>query len=146
MKKLLLLMAIVLTTQLSFASVVPFATSSVIRSFNRDFHRATDVQWQHSETYETVSFLLDNRSMNAYYTPDGELIAIVRNITSDQLPLKLLLELKKNYSGLWISELFEVVNGSNDEYYITLENADEKLILKAKPNKSWKVFQKIVKL
>ena len=146
MKKLVLLLALVVTTHLSFASRVPFATSSVIRSFDKNFYRATEVEWQHSEAYEKANFFLNNQFMNAYYTPDGELIAVVRNILSDQLPLKLLLELKKNYSGFWISELFEVVNGSNDEYYITLENANEKLTLKAKPNKSWKVYQKIVKL
>ena len=84
--------------------------------------------------------------MNAYYTPDGELIAVIRNIISEQLPLKLLMELKKNYSHLWISELLEVVNGSDDQYYVTLENADETLILKAKAHKSWKLYKKIVKL
>ena len=144
MKKLVLLIAIVITSQLSFASDAP--ASSVATSFNRDFYKATDVQWQHSDSYDKVSFILDSQFMNAYYTPDGELIAVIRNIVSEQLPLKLLLELKKNYSGLWISNLFEVVNGSEDDYYITLENADEKLILKAKANKSWKVYKKIVKL
>jgi len=146
MKKLVLLILIVVTTQLSFANDAPATTSSVIKTFNRNFYRATEVEWQSSEGYEKASFLLDNNFMNAYYTPDGELIAVVRNIISDQLPLKLLLELKKNYSGLWISELFEVVNGSDDQYYVTLENADEKLILKSKANKSWKLYQKLVKL
>ena len=146
MKKLTLLIVIVVTTQLCFANDVPSTSSSAVKTFNRNFYRATEVEWQHSEAYEKASFFLDNRSMNAYYTPDGELVAVIRNIISDQLPLKLLLELKKNYSGLWISELIEVVNGSNDEYYITLENADEKLILKSKANKGWKVYQKIVKL
>jgi hypothetical protein len=144
MKKLVLLIAIVLTTQLSFAADAP--ASSVTRSFNRDFHTATDVQWQHSEVYDKVNFLLDNRFMNAYYTHEGELIAVTRNIVSEQLPLKLLLELKKNYADLWISELFEVVNGADDDYYISLENADEKLILKARANKNWKPYKKIAKL
>jgi len=144
MKKLVLLIAIVVTTQLTFASDAP--ASSATRSFNRDFYRATEVQWQHTDAYDKVSFLLDNQFMNAYYTPDGELIAVIRNIICEQLPLKLLLELKKNYSGLWISDLFEVVNADDDQYYVTLENADETLILKAKANKSWKVFKKTVKL
>jgi hypothetical protein len=146
MKKLLLLIAIVVTAQLSFANDAPVTTSSVLKTFNRNFYGATDVQWQRSETYDRVSFVFGNRIMNAYYTTDGELLAVIRNITSDQLPLKLMLDMKKNYPGMWISELFEVVNGSNDEYYITLENADEKLILKSKPNKTWKFYQKIVKL
>lgn len=145
MKKFVLLIVIVCTTQLLFANDVPSYGSSV-KSFNRDFHSATEVQWQHSETYDQVSFVLGDRFMNAYYTPDGELIAVIRNVISDELPLKLLMDLKKNYSGLWISDLVEVVNGSDDEYYITLENADEKLILKARANKSWKLYKKIVKI
>jgi hypothetical protein len=132
--------------QFSFASDAPSVAASAISSFNSDFDRATDVQWQHSKSYEKASFLLDNRFMNAYYTPDGELIAVVRNIISEQLPLKLLLELKKNYAGFWISDLFEVVNGSDDQYYVTLENADEKLILKAKAHKSWKQYNRVIKV
>ena len=146
MKKLALLIAIVMTIQLSFANDAPATTSSAIKSFDKRFYRATNVQWQHSEAFDKVSFVLDNRFMNAYYAPDGELIAVIRNISSDQLPLKLLLELKKKYSPMWISELFEVVNGSDDYYYVTLENADEKLVLKAKANKSWKLYKKIEKL
>lgn len=146
MKKLVVLMVILFNTQLLFANDAPVAGSSVLKSFSKDFNKASEVKWQHSETYDEASFLLDSRIMNAYYTPDGELIAVIRNIISEELPLKLLLDLKKNYSGLWISGLVEVVSGSDDQYYITLENADEKLILKAKPNKSWKLYKKIVKL
>ena len=146
MKKLVLLIAIAVTSQLSFATESPASVSSIIRSFNKDFHRATNVQWQHAEDFDKASFLLDNRLMNAYYTLDGELMAVTRNIVSDQLPLKLLMELKKNYATYWISDLFEVVNGSGDQYYVTLENGDETLVLKAKTHKSWKLYQKIVKL
>lgn len=145
MKKLVLFLAIVLATQSSFAADAT-TPSSASRSFNRDFHKATNVQWQYSEAYVRASFLLDNRLMNAYYTTDGELMAVTRNIVCEQLPLKLLMELKQNYSAYWISNLFEVVNESGDQYYITLENGDETLILKAKAHKSWKLFQKTVKL
>ena len=107
MKKLALLIAIVVTTQLSFAKDAPATTSSVIKIFNKSFYRATEVQWQHSEIYDKVSFVFDNRFMNAYYTTAGELIAVIRNIISDQLTLKLLLQLKKNYPGMWISELLK---------------------------------------
>jgi hypothetical protein len=146
MKKLVLLIAIVLTTHLTFATEVPSATSAAITSFDKDFNKATQVEWQHSGAYEKVSFFLDSQFFSAYYTTDGELIAVIRNIISEQLPLKLLLELKKDYSGLWISGLFEVINGTDDDYYVTLENADESLILKAKAHKSWKVYKKIVKV
>ena len=145
MKKLLILIAIVFATQLSFASETP-AASLAKTSFSNDFYTATNVEWQHTDSYEKVSFNMNNAVMNAYYTPDGELIAVVRNIIAEQLPLKLLIELKKDYGCFWISDLFEVVNESQDDYYITVEDADTKLVLKAKVNKSWKVYKRIVKL
>jgi hypothetical protein len=144
MKKLLILIAIVFATQFSFASETP-AASLAKSSFNRDFYTATNVEWQHTDSYEKVSFAMNATVMNAYYTPDGELIAVVRNIIAEQLPLKLLIELKKDYGCFWISDLFEVVNESQDDYYITVEDADTKLILKAKVNKSWKVYKRIAK-
>lgn len=145
MKKLVLLIAIVFATQLSFATDAT-TPSSAGSSFDRDFQKATNVQWQYTEAYSMASFVLDNQLMSAYYTPDGELMAVTRNIVCDQLPLKLLMELKQNYSAYWISNLFEVVNESSDEYYITLENGDETLVLKAKAHKSWKLYQKTVKI
>lgn len=145
MKKLLILIAIVFATQLSFASETP-AASLAKTSFSNDFYTATNVEWQHTDSYEKVSFNMNNTVMNAYYMPDGELIAVVRNIIAEQLPLKLLIELKKDYGCFWISDLFEVVNESQDDYYITVEDADTKLVLKAKVNKSWKVYKRIVKL
>ena len=145
MKKLLILIVIVFATQLSFASESP-AASVPMSSFNRDFYTATNVQWQHTDSYDKVSFVLNNGVMTAYYMPDGEMIAVVRNIVTEQLPLKLLLQLKNEYACFWVSGLFEVVNGTEDEYYITVEDADTNLILKAKANKSWKLYKRIVKL
>ena len=145
MKKLVLLLAIVFATQLAFASDAT-TPSSASWSFKRDFHKATNVQWQYAETYVKASFVLDNQFMNAFYSPDGELMAVTRNILCEQLPLKLIMELKQNYSTYWISNLFEVVNESGDQYYITLENGDEILVLKAKAHKSWKLYQKTVKI
>jgi len=57
-----------------------------------------------------------------------------------------LLQLKRNYAAFWIPELFEVVNDEGDYYYVTLENADEKLILKAKANRSWRLYKRVAKL
>ncbi|MGZ3923455.1 MAG: hypothetical protein ACXVBJ_06765 [Flavisolibacter sp.] len=90
--------------------------------------------------------MLGPQFKNAFYAPNGELIVVTQNIVSEQLPLRLLIDLKKNYSAYRISELFEIVNGTDDDYYVTLENVDEKLILKAKSTTGWKPYKKIVKI
>ena len=73
---------------------------------------------------------------------DGNLLAISRNITSSQLPISLMTELKKNYRGYWISDLFEMVMSNETSYYITLENGDQKLVLKSHSGVSWDVYKK----
>jgi hypothetical protein len=145
MKKILLIVAITLSTQVSLAASSPVPASMITADFQKNFTNAAEVQWHHAENFTRASFVLDGQYLNAYYSPEGELIAVMRNILSSQLPLNLLLDLKKKHGTMWISELFEVVNGSEHHYYVCLENADEKLVLKAKAHKSWKLFRKMAK-
>ena len=65
----------------------------------------------------------------AYYNTNGDLQAVVRNITSDQLPISLLSEMKKDYSDFWITDLFEIASDVQSNYYVTLENSDKKIVL-----------------
>jgi hypothetical protein len=70
-------------------------------------------------------------------------LAVTRNISSLQLPIILQTELKKKYSNYWISELFEKSNDNGAEYYITIEDADNKTVLKSFAGSgSWVVYQK----
>jgi len=57
------------------------------------------VQWEASKTYAKATFKLNDQVMFAYYTPDGDMLAITRNIVSTQLPINLLADIKKNYSA-----------------------------------------------
>lgn len=59
----------------------------------------------------------------AYYSTGGELMGVARYISSLQLPLGLLSNLKNNYSNYWISDLFELSNNDGTHYYVTLEKA-----------------------
>ena len=68
--------------------------------------------------------------------------AVVRNIVSDQLPISLLTSLKRDYTGFWISELFEVAADEQTNYYVTLENADKKIVLRSRGIDSWDVYSK----
>jgi hypothetical protein len=80
--------------------------------------------------------------MFAYYSEQGNLIAVTRNITSSQLPLSLMTDLRNNYRGHWISDLFEIAVNGETTYYITLENGDYSLVLKSTGSAGWEVFKK----
>jgi hypothetical protein len=137
---------ITLTVLFSLVSFSSFANevkvnSKVLESFNSYFKNATEVDWTVSQNFYKADFSLNGQYVAAYYDEAGQLVAITRNISSTQLPISLQANLKKGHEGFWISDLFEVANEQGTSYYVTLENADTKLVLKSSGS-SWTGFQK----
>lgn len=118
---------------------------AAIKSFKTSFKSATDVNWSVSENLYRAHFSLNGLYVAAYYSIDGDMIALTRNITSLQLPIALQADLKKTSEGFWISDLFELANDEGTSYYITLENADTKLVLQSTSNSEWKTYKKLRK-
>jgi hypothetical protein len=113
-----------------------------LRAFRNEFTAASNVSWEVKNGYSRATFSLNGQVLFAYYGTNGELQAVVRNIVSDQLPITLLTELKKDYSDYWISDLFEMATDNQTTYYITLENGDKKIVLKSEGTNFWSVFSK----
>lgn len=116
---------------------------NILRSFNNQFAGAQDVNWEEGKSISKVTFRLNGQVMFAYYREAGELVAVTRNIISGQLPITLLADLKKNYQDFWITDLFEISADDNTSYYITLQNADQTLVLKSSGIQGWQTFKKI---
>ncbi len=114
----------------------------VLKSFQHQFTTATAVDWTITANFYKVQFVLNDQHVTAFYEGDGNLIAVIRNITSDQLPVKLQAELKKDLEHNWISELFEITNEEGTEYYVTLENADVKQVLRSASYGTWSNYLK----
>ncbi len=130
-KSLILATAAILIAASSFASPVTGPDNKkAAEVFNKVFANAKSVQWEENSKFLSATFQLNGAYLSAHFSPTAELIGVSRNITSNQLPLHLFGQLKKNYSGYWITELFEYATKDEDSYYITLENADQILILK----------------
>ena len=143
MKKRILILALLLTgISYSFANTTDGINKKTVASFNKDFSNAHDIRWERKNDFVLVTFSYNNAVMFAYYTTEGDLIAVARNILSDRLPISQLLSLKKNYSDYWISDLFEVSKNHDTFYYVTLENADHKMVLKSVNDGSWDVYSK----
>src|SRR5690348_13135255 len=113
---------------------------SVVRSFHKEFTNAKDIKWEQKTGYVKVEFTMNDQVLFAYYDNDGKLTAIVRNIVSDQLPISLYTSLKKEYTGYWISELFEMAADDATTYYVTLENADKKIVLRSNGVDTWEEY------
>jgi len=133
MKKRILLVAMVFAIGVSsvLANTVNGVNEKVLSSFQKEFAGAKDVYWQKGNDFLKVSFTLDGKVLFAYYNESGEKLALVRNITSFDLPLGLQMELKQQYSQYWITDLFDFNGQEDSAYYITIENADTKITLKS---------------
>ncbi|MDP4130342.1 MAG: hypothetical protein Q8918_11800 [Bacteroidota bacterium] len=143
MKKNLVILALVLVgiTGSSFATGNPDINKYVLTSFNQQFAGAHDARWESDKNFLKVSFQMDNQVLFAYYTLNGDLLAISRNISSNQLPVLLLISLKKEYAGYWISDLFEIHINDDSSYYVTVENGSQRKVLKSVDSNSWSTFK-----
>ncbi len=140
MKKILIITSLFIVFHFSgFTQEKENNESRIPTTFQTDFPGASEISWQEGVEFNKVSFSYKGTVMLAYYNPGGELIAASRNISSFQLPLRLLTSLKTNFDRYWITDLFELSVSDNTEYYVTLENATEKKILIA-TGSDWELY------
>ena len=145
MKPLLILMLALSSFSLT-SNATDVVSAKALKSFQTTFSQATEAEWTVTENYYKVQFLLNGQTISAFYNEDGKLISVTRNISSLQLPIILQTELKKEYNNYWITDLFEMSNDYGAEYYLTLEDADNKTILKSSVgSNSWTVYLKLRK-
>jgi hypothetical protein len=145
MKKRILFLSIALMslTAFSYADVAPASISKyVVTSFNRQFSNANNVKWESTENYVKAQFSVNDLVLSAYFNKSGELIAITRNLSPNQLPVSLQMSLNKIVSNHWISDLFEIQTEAGTSYYVTTENADNVIVLKSEGTSGWQLFQK----
>ena len=143
MKKMIVAVAM-LVTMSAFANeknVNPKALSA----FKTEFSTAREVEWTTTPDYYRAAFDMNGQKVFAFYNTDGEFMGLARNISSAQLPVYLQSSLKKNYAGYWISDLFEIASDDQTTYYVTLENADKKIVLRSNGADSWDVYAKTKK-
>ena len=140
MQKVIFTIALFLTVGLSYSFASPATSNDEISiAFSRSFKHAQIISTDRYKTYTRLTFKMNDMIMFAYYSENGELLAITRNILSTQLPMALLVSLRTSYSDYWISELFEISGESQNCYYVTLENADSKITLRSVADR-WDVF------
>ena len=144
MKKIIIMLAVTISSLAAFASEEN-VDKKVLNAFSQEFAGAKDVKWTTNSTFSKASFVFNGQYVYAFYQLDGELLAMTRNISSLDLPISLQSSLKKSYGGYWISDLFEISNSEGTNYYITMENADSKTVLKSTSGGKWTSFKKSAK-
>ena len=118
----------------------------VLNAFKKEFGSGKSVEWIAGSNYYRAAFVYNEKHVFAYYSTEGDLLGLTRYISPADLPMILQIGLKKNASGYWVSDLFEVAKNETTTYYITLENADEKVIFKSSVGNSWEEFKTVKKV
>ena len=142
MKKIFIILGLVAVTGICSAYPSERVSQKVLASFKSEFSSASNVEWETGNNYFRATFSLNEQRIFAFFDLDGELMSVGRYISSPQLPLNLFANLKTDYDGYWITDLFEISNGEGVNYYVTLENADTKMILHSSNAGAWTSYSK----
>ena len=144
MKKMMLTLAIIVSTLSAFAGEEKIAPK-VLDAFKNEFNNAKEVQWTACHSYYRATFTYNDKYIFAYYSEEGLLLGLTHYISPANLPMALQYSLKKDHSAYWVSDLFEVAKNGTTTYYITLENADKKIVLQSSGGSDWNTYSKIRK-
>lgn len=117
----------------------------VLDAFNNKFTSAQDVTWMAGTNYYKAAFIYNGAWVFAYYNTTAKLVRLTRHVSSTQLPFYLQNSLKKKYADYWITDLVEESTVKGFSYYITLQDADQKIVLKSKNGSDWEANQEYKK-
>jgi len=145
-KILTLITALTLIISVSYASTTDrHVPANVASTFHSDFSFASNVNWELFNGYYKASFNEHGITLYAFYTAEGDFMGMAIYMLSDGLPASLKNQIKENYSGYWITDLFHFSVNNTPGYFVTLENADRKIMLKAEQNKGWSFYSEVKK-
>lgn len=142
MKKIIAITTLFFSLSAAAFACKPGVDPKAENDFNNKFSHAQEVSWTSGSSFYKAAFNCDGNWFYAWYNIKGKYMGLTRNISSAYLPLLLQDSLKANYAQYWITALVEETNSKGYNYYITLENAGQKIVLKSKNGSNWKTYQK----
>lgn len=138
--------ALILTVGISSSFATPAGDlDNINASFHKDFRQAELLATNVTVNYTKLTFKMNGMLLFAFYSGDGKLMAVTHNIVSTQLPLQLLMDLRRNYADYWISDLFECDAEGSTSYFMTIENANSKITLRSNDG-NWETYTKSTKI
>jgi len=139
MKKVIagLILGCIILVNSAFANTNDNVTEKVAAAFKHEFVQAKEVNWQKADTYFKAVFKLNEDILTAYFSVEGELMGVTRNLLSTELPINLQTSLKRDYADYWITDLFEYAKKETSGYYVTVENGDQRITLQSNDGRNW---------
>ena len=142
MKKVLagLVLGSMLLINTAFANTNDNVNEKVAAAFKHEFVQAKEVSWQKTDNFFRATFKLNEDVLIAFFSVEGELLGVTRNLLSTELPINLQTSLKRDYTDYWITDLFEYAKKESSGYYVTVENADQRITLQSTDGRTWTTY------
>ena len=142
-KKMITLFAVtLLLTSTTFANGGP--SLEIKKQFSQMFTKASEAKWEEVSNFYKVTFLEGGQYLTAFYNASGEFVSLSRNVTTAMLPLALQKDLQGKLQDAWVTDSFELYGKNGTEYYVTLENANEKTMYRS-GSTNWSIYKRIQK-
>lgn len=108
----------------------------VEESFKRKFPKAQYARWQQVNETDLylVRFLHNDEGLLAYVDSEGEVLATVRAVDSQSLPITIAQTLSSRYGSYSMTESLEMVLHGELNYIITMVNEKSRITLKVLAN------------
>jgi opacity protein-like surface antigen len=135
------LLAVGLSTS-AFATDENKISISIRESFKEEFKGIEQVDWTLRDDFVKASFTLKGEAIEAFYDFKGNRLGTSHHVALDELPLNAKRAIAKRYSAYTIIEAVQFNGAEENAYYISVENSDEKLILKIAENGMVNTFKK----
>lgn len=143
MKKILMLAVILVISGTALYSHEPDTINEAVqKTFNKSFSDATNIKWERVGRYYRAHFRTGSEWVYAYFSSDGEQVALSRKITQEQLPLNLSTLLSEKLNEGSLTDLFEVLIDGQTTYYTTIRNSKYSVLYKGTASGRWQVFKK----
>jgi len=167
MKKITIIAALAFSISASAFSPFPISTGNVLvllekngayglnaevtnqkvkTAFSIKFRQADKVTWKQVKEIYFAQFEINNREYGAAYSKEGEMIAVSRKLTPDQLPLAVANSLEERFKGyIMPKQITEIIMDGATNYYLTLEGASRFLQIKCSAEGDITIDKKIKK-
>jgi hypothetical protein len=116
---------------------------NVKASFKKGFSTATNISWEKKNDVYFANFILNNRSAEAAFNENGDLIALSNSIETSKMPLAITVAISTEYPGYEVAtKATEITYEFQTNYYISISNEKQLLKLKCAANGAIIVEQK----
>ncbi len=127
MKRIFLPLLLLFVGLTSFAGDI---NKAVWQSFHQQFGQPSEIIADEVEGMARISFKQNNERYAAYYSREGELLVISKEVSVELLPLLMKQKLEKHLNGGTVAECYQMESKGSISYVVVTETAKKTTTLR----------------